>query len=256
MFLLFYISCIEFGIFMKNIIISLFVAAASLLCASGFAHEREHVKPILVFDFGGVIAEADHEVLYVYMEQALHLSRSDVLQVIGQLRESRTRGVPEDQFWKEYAISANIILPENWLESLDAVKQSAVRPNQRMIEEVKKLKALGYRIALLSNVQKPQAKIVRDKGLYLYFEPIVLSCEIGVEKPNVDAYQILLQRLHAKANECIMIDDSPENIQAAQRIGMGVILFQSVESFQAELKRRNIPEQPRSGMQIGVSLLR
>ena len=241
------------GAQMKKALFLLVTIMGSLFCISARETCHELPKPILVFDFGGVIAEADNDVLFAYLERALHLSRSEVVQVIERLRASRLQGVLEDQFWKDYALSANITLPENWMESLDAVKQSAVRPNQRMIELVKKLKSFGYRVALLSNVQKHQAKIVRDKGLYLYFDPLLFSCEIGVEKPNIEAYQILLQRLHAKANECIMIDDSPENIQAAQRIGMGTILFQSVESFQAELKRRNIPEEPRSsGSQFEV----
>ena len=214
--------------------------------------EPELPKPILVFDFGGVIAEADNEVVFTYLERSLHLSRKDVLQVIAQLRESRLKGISEEQFWNEYSTSTNISLPEKWVESLAAVQQSAIRPNHRMIDMVKKLKGLGYRIALLSNVSKPQAKIVRETGLYLYFDPILLSCEIGVEKPNIEAYQILLQRLHATARDCIMIDDASENIQSAQRLGMGTILFQSTDAFFAELKRRNIPEEPRKEINFGL----
>ena len=239
---------------MKKALFLFFAALSSFFFLSIEGAEPEHKKPILVFDFGGVIAEADNEVVFTYLERSLSLSRNGVMHVIAQLRESRIKGVSEEQFWNEYATSTNMTLPEKWIESLNAVQQSAIRPNSRMIEMVKRLKAMGYRIALLSNVQKHQAKIVRDTGLYLYFDPIVLSCEIGVEKPNIDAYQILLQRLHAVPKECIMIDDSPENIQSAQRLGMGTILFQSTDSFFAELKWRNIPEEPRNELNFGFSV--
>ena len=239
---------------MKKDLFLIFAALSSFFFLSIEGAEPEHKKPILVFDFGGVIAEADNEVVFTYLERSLSLSRNEVMHVIAQLRESRIKGVSEEQFWNEYATSTNMTLPEKWIESLNAVQQSAIRPNSRMIEMVKRLKAMGYRIALLSNVQKHQAKIVRDTGLYLYFDPIVLSCEIGVEKPNIEAYQILLQRLHAVPKECIMIDDSPENIQSAQRLGMGTILFQSTDSFFAELKRRNIPEEPRNELNFGFSV--
>lgn len=237
---------------MKKALIA-FVAVLSSLFAPICGLEQERPKPILVFDFGGVIAEADYEVLYLHLERALNLSRPQVMQIVSQLRDSRLKGVSEEQFWKDYAASSNTSLPENWMETLETVKQSAVWPIPRMIELVKKLKSLGYRVAMLSNVQKHQAKIVRDTGLYLYFDPLVFSCEIGVEKPNIEAYQILLQRLHAKPCQCIMIDDSPENIEAAKRLGMGTILFQSVDGFFAELKRKNIPEEPRKDLQFGVS---
>jgi FMN phosphatase YigB (HAD superfamily) len=51
-----------------------------------------------------------------------------------------------------------------------------------------------------------------------------------------------------------MIDDSSENIQSAQRLGMGTILFQSTDSFFAELKRRNIPEEQRNEINFGFSV--
>ena len=198
------------------------------------AHERP--KPILVFDFGGVIAEADKEALYLHLQRALNCSRPQVAQVLDHLRESQAKGISEEEFWKDYAASTNTSLPQNWNETLDIAKQSAVRPIPRMIELVKTLKGQGYRVAMLSNVQKHQAKVIRDKGLYLYFDPLVLSCEIGVEKPKIEAFQILLQRLQAKPQDCIMIDDSSENIRAAQQLGMSFILFQNVEQLQAELK--------------------
>lgn len=220
----------------------------------GYAHQ-EHKKPILVFDFGGVIAQVDSSVLPTYVGQALHLSPSEVNDVLNALRVSRAKGVSEEEFWKEYAETTKITLPEKWTENLEIIKQSAVQPIPRMVELVKTLRSYGYRIAVLSNVQKHQAKIVRDKGLYLYFDPLVLSCEIGVEKPKIEAFQILLQRLTAAPQECILIDDSLENIQAAQQIGIHGILFQSYESLQAELKRRNIPDlsnHPKEGLSISI----
>jgi putative hydrolase of the HAD superfamily len=234
-------------IYLSAFLCFLFITSPTL------AVHQERPKPILVFDFGGVVGEADNELLFLHLERELHLSRQQVLQVIAQLRDSQTKGISEEEFWKEYAASIQTVFSENWMQTLDTVKQSAVRANPRMIELVKKLKSLGYRTALLSNVQKHQAKIVRDKGLYLYFDPLVLSCEIGVEKPKIEAYQILLQRLKARPQECIMIDDSMENIQAVHQLGMDGILFQTVEGLVIELKKRNIPEEPRNGVEVRFS---
>jgi epoxide hydrolase-like predicted phosphatase len=232
---------------MKKVLLLISLLSSSLFAPSPCHTDPEHPKPIIVFDFGGVIAEIDNDALFFYLQRSLNLSPAQATQLLTKLRESRAKGVSEEEFWKEYAASTNTALPANWTESFDAVKQSAVRPIPRMIELVKTLKAQGYRVAMLSNVQKHQAKVVRDKGLHLYFDPLILSCEIGVEKPKMEAFQILVQRLHARPQDCIMIDDTPENIQAARQLGMDVILFQSVEGLQAELKRRNIPDYSQNG---------
>lgn len=236
---------------MKKIIFVLSILFCPLLLSNSRA-APDSIKPIIVFDFGGVIADVDPTAIPSYLQRTLHVSAPEAAKILQELRESRTKGIAEEEFWRQYAASTNTELPPNWQESLEIVQQSAVIPNPRMLDLVKKLKAHGYRVAMLSNVQKHQAKIVREKGLYLYFDPLLLSCEIGVEKPRMEAYQILISRLHAKPQDCLLIDDTPANSTAARQFGMGVILFHSVDELLAELKRRNIPEEESSGFHIAI----
>lgn len=56
------------------------------------------------------------------------------------------------------------------------------------------------------------------------FDPICYSHEIGVNKPDPDAFRITLDRLQANADEVFFVDDVPENIEAARALGIGAHL--------------------------------
>lgn len=56
------------------------------------------------------------------------------------------------------------------------------------------------------------------------FDPICYSHEIGVNKPDAEAFRITLERLGADPDEVFFVDDVPENIEAARALGIGAHL--------------------------------
>lgn len=56
------------------------------------------------------------------------------------------------------------------------------------------------------------------------FDPICYSHEIGVNKPDPEAFRITLERLGADPEEVFFVDDVPENIEAARALGIGAHL--------------------------------
>lgn len=110
-----------------------------------------------------------------------------------------------------------------------------LRPIPGMWEWVQKLKEEGYQVALLSNVGPFQAAFLRATGYYAPFDPCILSCEIGVKKPQEEAYRILLEKLCLLPSECLFIDDQLKNVEAARAVGIPAIHFQSFEQFEKEL---------------------
>ena len=112
--------------------------------------------------------------------------------------------------------------------------------NHEVLELVCELKEEGYQTVMFSNVSPYSASIYRQSGLYDYFSPAVLSCEIGVKKPCPRAYEILLERLDLPADEVIFIDDKWVNVEAAREVGIDAIQFHSIDQLREELNRRNI----------------
>ncbi len=53
-----------------------------------------------------------------------------------------------------------------------------------------------------------------------FFKHIFFSSEIGLKKPDKEIFQWVLSTLHLSAAECGFIDDSHENTDAANNLGI------------------------------------
>ena len=105
-----------------------------------------------------------------------------------------------------------------------------------MEELVKKLKANGQRIFGLSNWSEETFALVRHVYPVLdLMEDMVISGIEKVMKPDHRIFELALKRFGIKAEESVFIDDNPNNVRAANEMGIRGILFQSKEQLISEL---------------------
>lgn len=97
-----------------------------------------------------------------------------------------------------------------------------------------------YQISLLSNASSALRGKLDEEGLIPLFSDIVISSEIGVGKPDIEIFEIALQRLGAKAEQVVFIDDNPHNIEASSSIGIKSILYKDSSSLKEELEKLNL----------------
>ena len=69
------------------------------------------------------------------------------------------------------------------------------------------------------------------------FDPIIVSAEEGMMKPDPRIYRIALERCGVSAAEAVFVDDFPHNIRGAQDVGMHTVWFRSREQAVAELSQ-------------------
>ena len=92
------------------------------------------------------------------------------------------------------------------------------------------------RISLLTNLDRNAGEILtRRYGLPEFFDEIISAGETGYAKPNPKIFEVALERLGAKPDECVFVDDTEENVASARSIGMKVILYRSFEEFSKEM---------------------
>lgn len=72
------------------------------------------------------------------------------------------------------------------------------------------------------------------------FTGLVLSGDVGINKPDPRIYRILLDRHGLEAGGCIFIDDSERNVAAARTVGMDAIHFTGAASLSAALRARGL----------------
>lgn len=106
-----------------------------------------------------------------------------------------------------------------------------------MEEWICELKDAGYGLYGLSNWSTETFPLAKNKyRIFNLLDGTVMSGEEKIAKPDLRIYQTLLDRYGLKADECVFIDDRPENIAAAQKVGIHGIAFESYKQAQETFK--------------------
>ena len=197
-------------------------------------------RPVLIFDFGGVLGGTDLDSVSEQIAPLLEISVDDALALLIRCRDSKREGISEEDFWQEYAKSSETSLPSDWIHRFEKIKRLAIRSRPEMLALVDRLRKSGYRVALFSNVTTVRANFIRKLGVYDHFDAVILSCDIGARKPELGAFKILLEKVGASSGECLFIDNDTRNIAAAARCGMECVVFESPEQLQVDLSQRGI----------------
>lgn len=115
--------------------------------------------------------------------------------------------------------------------------QGIVTPREYAIPWVKELKANGYRVLYLSNFfQKAEIECADALRFIPYMDGGILSYRDKVIKPDLVIYELLLSRYGLVAEESVFIDDTPVNVEAAEKLGIYGIHFKAKEQVEEELR--------------------
>jgi 2-haloacid dehalogenase len=122
----------------------------------------------------------------------------------------------------------------HWYESLG-------EENLESVALLADLQKAGYKTYGLSNWS---AETFPPTGkahpFFNTLDAILLSSEVNVCKPHPEIYKILLKRYRLLPNESVFIDDRQENVDAAKRLGIHGILFQTAQQVREDLKGLNV----------------
>jgi len=102
------------------------------------------------------------------------------------------------------------------------------------------LSAKGRAMHALSNYPVWYRWIEAELGLSKYLEWSFVSTDVGVRKPDAEAYLGAARRLGVDAASCLFVDDRDGNCAAARETGMDAIRFEGVASFRAALVARGV----------------
>jgi putative hydrolase of the HAD superfamily len=75
-----------------------------------------------------------------------------------------------------------------------------------------------------------------SRGNYDIFDAVFASNKIGLSKPHPDFYRYILEKERIKPEGAIFVDDFPENVSAATKLGIASILFTDSQSLAQQLK--------------------
>lgn len=96
-----------------------------------------------------------------------------------------------------------------------------------------------YKTAILSNfwtgARRKFAQVFgMEEGLV---DKLIISSEEGFAKPDARIYYLAVHRLGVLPEEMLFIDDVPENIVSARKIGIRGIVFEATEQIEKEIEQ-------------------
>ena len=99
-----------------------------------------------------------------------------------------------------------------------------------------------YSLGLLSDTDPLHWNFIRRNYSWIeeYFTRPALSFQLGVMKPDPQAFRAAVELLGMRAEECLFIDDIPQNIAGARDCGLEGILFRDVAALSEELVARGL----------------
>ena len=84
----------------------------------------------------------------------------------------------------------------------------------------------GHRTVIVSNCSWGTRVSVERLGLDRACDAVVLSCEVGVHKPEPRIYRIALDALDVAPDEAVFVDDQTAYCDGARALGIGTRLIQ------------------------------
>jgi HAD superfamily hydrolase (TIGR01509 family) len=181
----------------------------------------------IIFDLGGVILNIDyHRTTHAFVEKGV-TSFAELYSQLAQLqlfddyetgRVSTATFIYTLQQWAPHLTQEDIIMAWNaMLLDLPADK----------IEWIQTLRG-QFKVFLFSNTNELHEiafnqevqRVLQTPSLDNYFDKVYLSHKIGFRKPNPEGFEQILIENGLVATETLFIDDSPQHIAGAARLGI------------------------------------
>ena len=86
------------------------------------------------------------------------------------------------------------------------------------------LRTMGLQLAIVSNCSSEEVKVIKQSKIYQYFDQVVLSYEVGLQKPDIRIYKKAADMLGVALEECIFVGDGGSNeLEGARMAGIKAI---------------------------------
>lgn len=175
----------------------------------------------VIFDFGGVLMKTVDYMPRHTWDTRLNLPIGSVERAVhndDSWRKAQTGAIDITEYWQDVGDRLKLNVKQTGQLASDFYSGDAL--DEAHIDYIKQLREEGFTVGLLSNDSLELAPKLRRLEIDALFDPLVISAQIGVMKPDARAYEAVLRQLNRPAEEVIFIDDRPENVTGANTVGL------------------------------------
>jgi glucose-1-phosphatase len=197
----------------------------------------------VIFDIGRVLIRLDSRRLRTLLAEGLPFSPEELWSAIEKdprwMDWQEGRIAPRDwhlHLTKRFQMPMDFAqFTEVWNSALDP---DPIHPNSFFAGLAKR-----YRLALISNTDP--IHVAKLESTYRFFDYFpknarVYSCVAGASKPQPLVFGEALKAVKVRADEAVYVDDILAYVEAAEKLGMQGIQFQSAEQLRADLAAKGV----------------
>jgi putative hydrolase of the HAD superfamily len=136
-------------------------------------------------------------------------------------------------------------LPRQEVARLMAMVPASLVPVRPVVDLLDRVRGTGRRLYCLSNMHRASIEhLERAHAFWDLFDGRVVSCRIGMIKPEPGIYAHLLEAFALDPGETVFIDDMEANLGPAAEMGMRTILFRDPGQCERDLRAAGALERP------------
>jgi putative hydrolase of the HAD superfamily len=184
----------------------------------------------VIFDYGKVLSLPPTEEQWQTLIACFGKSQQEFQKVYWSNRDGIDRGTLDIfGYWKKAGEDCGRQISDaEVLELIEHDNRQWTNECPEMLALARDLRKAGYKIAILSNMERRMLAVMREKLAWLdEFDVQMYSCEIGMVKPDVEIYRECCRRLGCQPEEVLFLDDKKVNTEGAKSIGIQSYVFAS-----------------------------
>lgn len=190
----------------------------------------------LILDFGGVLSHQQPADWYRSTAAELGVSEAAFRDAYWRHRMAYDSGLPVAEYWRRVHETIGRPYAPSRLEHLiESDLASWTHYRDEVWAMARAFREAGGLSAFLSNSgPEMMARVRADRSPESCFDVVIVSCEVGLAKPDRRIYELSLSRLAVTAGQALFVDDREDNIEGAARLGLRTLHFtddQAVEKL-------------------------
>ena len=196
----------------------------------------ENKYSTVFFDWSGVVADDSGDDFIDLSLRDIGATDLQIREIIkNEFSQFMLGQISENKYWDKLKNNYGLNVDDSHIGYFN--NWQGIKPNIYIIELVYKLKSNGFKIGLISNIISPVRDIIKQFGYYDVFDEAILSCEVGLLKPQKEIYELALHRMDTIAQESIFIDDKKSNLDTANAMGFATLLAKTPEQIISEVNK-------------------
>jgi len=179
---------------------------------------------VIIFDMDGVLIDSSKYVWESFektFEEDVSFSKKDVKKYLGRSLKDQLKSIKKDFQTKDYNIKE---FSKKAGETQFELMEDKLKPDKKLLSLIDTAKKKGIKVAVATSSLRWRAKkILTFLKIIERLDMLVTADDVENHKPAPDIFLKTAEKLKVNPENCVVIEDAANGIEAAKKAGMKAI---------------------------------